>query len=222
MSLCVIWLLVRCALYIVGYANHIQNGSHDCCGVCQSSMFEGETCQSGQSCLEQPERGMKRLASNWLIRSPIEGTQHPQASYLSSDQEVSFTPLRVGWRRVIRVFPTRDYPEKMLETTRFIFDGGRGALAPVWFYGEVLILAGSHLWMVTQAPLRSWLGTTVLNIRPLAHSRAQGSHQLASPCSSAPPGCWNIWGRGRCVCRTTFWQLRQNCGASLSCQRITK
>jgi hypothetical protein len=28
---------------------------------------------------------------------PIKGTQHPQASYLSPDQKVSFTPLRVGW-----------------------------------------------------------------------------------------------------------------------------
>jgi hypothetical protein len=47
MSLRVIRLLVRCTLYIVGYGNHIQNGSHDCRGVCQSLGFEGETSQSG-------------------------------------------------------------------------------------------------------------------------------------------------------------------------------
>jgi hypothetical protein len=29
-----------------GYDNHIRNRSHDCCGVCQSSGFEGETHQS--------------------------------------------------------------------------------------------------------------------------------------------------------------------------------
>jgi hypothetical protein len=33
------------------------------------------------------------VATSWHIRSPIEGTRHPQASYLSLDQEVSFTPL---------------------------------------------------------------------------------------------------------------------------------
>jgi hypothetical protein len=36
------------------------------------------------------------VANSWHIWSPIEGTQHPQASYLSPDQDVSFTPLRVG------------------------------------------------------------------------------------------------------------------------------
>jgi hypothetical protein len=71
---------------------------------------------------------MKQLASNWLIRSPIEGTRYPQASYLRSDQEVSFTPLCVGQRRAIRVFPARDYPEKMLETTWFRFDWGHWPL----------------------------------------------------------------------------------------------
>jgi hypothetical protein len=59
MSLHVIRLLIRCALYIMGYDNHIQNGSHDCHGVCQSLGFKHETCQSGQSYLEQLEQGMK-------------------------------------------------------------------------------------------------------------------------------------------------------------------
>jgi hypothetical protein len=41
------------------------------------------------------------VASGWHIRSPIEGTQHPQSSYQSLDQKVSFMPLRVGWHRTI-------------------------------------------------------------------------------------------------------------------------
>jgi hypothetical protein len=39
----VIRLLVRHTLYIMGYINCIQNGSHDYHGVCQSSGFEGKT-----------------------------------------------------------------------------------------------------------------------------------------------------------------------------------
>jgi hypothetical protein len=46
----------------------------------------------------------QRMASNWCTRCPIEGTQHPQASYLSPNQEVSFAPLHVGWHRAVRVF----------------------------------------------------------------------------------------------------------------------
>jgi hypothetical protein len=45
------------------------------------------------------------VASGWHIRSPIEGTGHPQASYLSPHREVSFMPLCVGWHRAIWVFP---------------------------------------------------------------------------------------------------------------------
>jgi hypothetical protein len=44
------------------------------------------------------------VAGSWHIWSPIEGTQHPQASYLSHDRELSFTPLHVGWHRAVRVF----------------------------------------------------------------------------------------------------------------------
>jgi hypothetical protein len=55
MSLRVTRLLMRRALYIVGYGNRIQNGSHDCREVYQSLGFEGETCQSGQSRLEHLE-----------------------------------------------------------------------------------------------------------------------------------------------------------------------
>jgi hypothetical protein len=69
--------------------------------------FEGETCHSGQSCLEQPKRVMKQH-KGWpaddASREPSRG-QHPQASYLSPDREISFMPLRVGWHQAVRVFP---------------------------------------------------------------------------------------------------------------------
>jgi hypothetical protein len=42
-------------------------------------------------------RSDSKVASNWRIWSPIEGTCHPQASYLISDHEISFTHLHVGW-----------------------------------------------------------------------------------------------------------------------------
>jgi hypothetical protein len=45
--------------------------------------------ESGQSDLEQPERGMKRH-KGWPVvgasSAPIEGTQRPQVSYLSLDR----------------------------------------------------------------------------------------------------------------------------------------
>jgi hypothetical protein len=53
-------LLVRHALYVMGYDNCIQYGSHGCCAVCQSLGFERETQWSGQSCLVQLEQGTKR------------------------------------------------------------------------------------------------------------------------------------------------------------------
>jgi hypothetical protein len=50
-------------------------------------------------------------------------------------------------------FSARDYSGKSHETTSPGF--ARGSSAPVWSYGDVLALAGSHPCMVTQAPLRS-------------------------------------------------------------------
>jgi hypothetical protein len=58
----------------------------------------------------------QRVASSWCIRSPIEGTRHLQALYLSLEQVVSITPLRVGGHRAIQIFYV-DYPGKMCETT---------------------------------------------------------------------------------------------------------
>jgi hypothetical protein len=87
------------------------------------------------------------VASSWHTRGPIEGTRHPHALYLSPAQEVSFTPLRVGWYLVVRVFPignTREHRLKSLGS-----DLPTTAYAPVWSYGGALALAGSRLRMVT-------------------------------------------------------------------------
>jgi hypothetical protein len=62
--------------------------------------------------------------------------------------------LRVGWHLAVRVFSKGITRESRLKPTGQDLPGGEGALAPVWSYGEVLALAGSHLRTVTQAPLR--------------------------------------------------------------------
>jgi hypothetical protein len=51
------------------------------------------------------DEATQRVVHSWRIRSPIEGTWHPHALYLSLDREVSFTLLHVGWHRAILVFP---------------------------------------------------------------------------------------------------------------------
>jgi hypothetical protein len=62
-------------------------------------------------------------------------------------------PLRVGWHLVVRVFPLGISRERRLKPPNpYLIEG---LLAPVWYYGEVFTLAGSHPRMVTQAPLRS-------------------------------------------------------------------
>jgi hypothetical protein len=55
------------------------------------------------------------VASIWPIWGPIEGIRHPQASYLSPNREVSFTPLRVGWHLAIRIFPPGITQERRLK-----------------------------------------------------------------------------------------------------------
>jgi hypothetical protein len=50
------------------------------------------------------DKATQGVASSWHIWSPIEGTRHLQASYLSPNREVSFTPLRVGWHQAAQVF----------------------------------------------------------------------------------------------------------------------
>jgi hypothetical protein len=67
-------------------------------------------------------------------------------------------PFCVGWHLAIRVFPieiTRESHKKPLGQDLAGGGAGGGALALIWSYGEALALAGSHLQMVTQVPLRS-------------------------------------------------------------------
>jgi hypothetical protein len=52
------------------------------------------------------DEATQRVANIWHIRGSIERTRDPQASYLSPDRVVSFTPLYVGWHLAIRVFPS--------------------------------------------------------------------------------------------------------------------
>jgi hypothetical protein len=51
----------------------------------------------------------KAIHKGWpvtgTIQGPIMGIWHPSALYLSPGQEVSFTPLRVGWHLAIQVLP---------------------------------------------------------------------------------------------------------------------
>jgi hypothetical protein len=63
------------------------------------------------------------VSTSWHIWSPIEGTWCPQASYLSLDREVSFTPPSMGWQRATWVFYA-DYPGKKHDTTWSRFDWG--------------------------------------------------------------------------------------------------
>jgi hypothetical protein len=89
------------------------------------------------------DEATQRVASSWRIQGPIEGTRHPQASYMSPNWEVSLAPLRVGWHRAIRVFPLGITRERRLKPHGPDLVGG-GALAPIWSYAEALALADSH------------------------------------------------------------------------------
>jgi hypothetical protein len=74
----------------------------------------------------------QRVASSWHIRDPIEGTRHPQGSYLSLDQEVSFMPLYVGWHLVIRVFPPGITQKSLLKPPGQDLMGGIGPCVILW------------------------------------------------------------------------------------------
>ncbi len=78
-------------------------GSTIVVGSAKAQCSKAKPAELGQSRSEQPKRGMRAIVS-WRIRRDIEGTRHPQASYLSSDQDVSLMPLHVGWHRVVQVF----------------------------------------------------------------------------------------------------------------------
>jgi hypothetical protein len=118
-----------------------------------------------------------RSGSKWHFLRPHRGDPTP-SSFVSESRPGGFLHAApCGLAPSHPGFPTRDYPGKMLETIWPGFDLG-GALAPIWSYGEAPALAISHPWMVTQAPLRSWLGTTVWCLRPLASSRTWGPRPL--------------------------------------------
>jgi hypothetical protein len=72
------------------------------------------------------DEATQRVANSWHIPDPIEGPRHPQASHLSTSREVSFMPLRAGLHLAVWVFPARDYPRMLLETTWLGFIGGWG------------------------------------------------------------------------------------------------
>jgi hypothetical protein len=117
MSLCVTGLLVRCTLYIVGYANCIQNGSHDCCGstkalglkvkpaswvrAAQSNQSEGRSNTKGGYQLAHPELHRGALtSSSFISESQLGGFIHAPLCGLA--------PGRLG-------FPARDYTGKCLK-----------------------------------------------------------------------------------------------------------
>jgi hypothetical protein len=117
------------ALYIEGYGNCIQNGSHNYRG---QNPLDGSESPRATRARDEATQG---VATSWHIQSPIEGTWHPQASYLSLDWEVSFVPLW-GWHQAVRVFYT-DYPGKKCETTCLDLIGGGGRISPyliLWRY----------------------------------------------------------------------------------------
>jgi hypothetical protein len=74
----------------------------------------------------------QRVDRSWHIQSPIEGTQHSQASYLSLNWEVSFTPLHVGWHRVIRVFPSGITQERRMKPPSLDLTGGISPCLILW------------------------------------------------------------------------------------------
>jgi hypothetical protein len=75
------------------------------------------------------DEATQRVASIWCIRGPTEGTWHPQASYLSPEWELSFTPLYVGWHLAVRVFPPGITRERRLKAPGL--DLIAGVLAPI-------------------------------------------------------------------------------------------
>jgi hypothetical protein len=74
----------------------------------------------------------KSVASTWCIRSPIEGTWHPQALYLNLDREVFFKPLHVGLHRAVRVFPLGIIQERRVKSPGLDLTGGIGPCLVLW------------------------------------------------------------------------------------------
>jgi hypothetical protein len=92
-------LLTYHTLYPVGYDHHISKMGHTIVVGLSIIRVRRHNPPFG---LELPrvtrvrDEATQGMASGWHIRSPAEGTWHPQASYLSPEWEVFFMPLRVG------------------------------------------------------------------------------------------------------------------------------
>jgi hypothetical protein len=156
-------------------------------------------------CYPEPHRG-DLTSSSFVFESQPGGFHH--APYVGRHLAV----------RVLLIGTTREWCVKSpgLDLHQ------RGAYAPIWSYGEVCIHAGSHLPMVTQGTLRSWLGIAVPSLRPLASSRMREPRQLDKyPISSTPSDYRNTWGRGLCV-RYIFSDNPDRSGDFMTCQLKSK
>jgi hypothetical protein len=129
MILCVTRLLVWCALYVMGiWQQYLKWIPRLLCSL-SKLMVRRQNPSMGQSHPEEPKWGTKRH-KGWPTflhtRCPIKGTRHPQASYLSLDYEVSFTPLcglvsshlgflhgipgKEAWNHLVRIWLREHYP----------------------------------------------------------------------------------------------------------------
>jgi hypothetical protein len=73
------------------------------------------------------DESTQRVTNIWRYQGSTEGTRHPQALYLSPDREVSFMPLRVGWRLAVLVFSPRITRERCLKPPGLdLIEGGGG------------------------------------------------------------------------------------------------
>jgi hypothetical protein len=101
--------------------------------VTQSNQSEARSDTKGGQQLVHPEshQGDPATSSFVSVSRPRGFLQAPLCG---------LAPSRLG-------FLARDNLRKMLETTWSRFDGGGGALAPLWSYGETLyLLALTHEW----------------------------------------------------------------------------
>jgi hypothetical protein len=109
------------------YGNHIQSGSHDCRGVCQSLGFEGEIhlwARAAQSNQSEKRSDTKDGQHFGAPGAPLKG---PSIRKLCTQVRTGRFPScsYVGWHLTIQVFYV-DYTGKKHKTTWFGFDQGGG------------------------------------------------------------------------------------------------
>jgi hypothetical protein len=118
------------------------NSSYDACSTSRymaiisktpSWLLRGRSRVSSRNPLvgSEPLRATK-VRDEVTQRVVIEGTQYPQASYLSLDREVSLTSLRVGWYLVIRVFSIGITRERRLKPPGLDLMGGISLCLILW------------------------------------------------------------------------------------------